>query len=85
MHGNGGNDGNGQGAVPAPGMMPPLPTMTTMPTIRTMQHQAIAVGWEGGTRTMQIITMEMKSGGNGRFGLATASRRWTFGRFGIWN
>jgi hypothetical protein len=80
-----GDKGNGQGAVLAPGTMLLLPMMTMMPTITTTQHRAIVAGWEGGTMTMQIITMGMKTGGNARFGLAAASRRWTFGRFGTWN
>jgi hypothetical protein len=52
MHDDRGDDGNGQGVALAPGMMPPLP-MTTTPTIMTRRRQAIAAGWEGGTRRMQ--------------------------------
>ncbi len=85
MHDNGGNDGNGRGAALAQGTMPLLPTMMMMPTITTTRRQAIAAGWEGGTRTMQVITMGMKIGRNARFGLAAASRRWTFRRFSTWN
>jgi hypothetical protein len=84
-HGNGGNDGDGRGAALAPGTMSPLPLMMTTPTIMTMQRRDISVGWEDDTRTIQIITMGMKTRGNARFGLAAASRRWTFGRFSTWN
>jgi hypothetical protein len=85
MHDNGGDNSDGRGAASAPGMMPPLPTMTMTPTITTTWRQAIVAGWEGGTRTMQVFTMGMKTGRNARFGLAAASRRWTFERFGTWN